>query len=308
MNSFFKSTILSLTSFACASLASAQFKIEETPGKHIDVLGPQGKQVARVMTAHDPSTPESLHETYKVYTHIFDPEGKAPITKGAGGKFTHHRGIYIGWSKTKIGGSKQVDSWHMKGCVQVYQKIVSQEATDDHATLTVLIHWQTNDGDVFIKEERTQTFRRLKDSDGAYLMVDFHSDLTPTTADVELNGDPEHAGCQFRPSNEVVGNKSAKYLFHKDGLNLKKDKDLPWAALSFQLGDKSYFVQHISSPTLPKGNTYSAYRDYGRFGAYFVTTVKKGETLNADYRFIIGAGGLPSREASQKRFEESVEG
>ena len=86
------------------------------------------------MTAYDVSTNESRLETYKVYTHVFDKAGAAPVTKGAGGLFPQHRGIFLGWSKTKFGG-KGIDSWHMKGCVQVYQKILSQETTDDSAKL-----------------------------------------------------------------------------------------------------------------------------------------------------------------------------
>jgi hypothetical protein len=283
-----------------APLALAEFSIKETPGKHIDVLGPDGKPVSRIMTAHDVATKESRLETYKVYTHIFDREGAAPITKGAGGLFPHHRGIFLGWSKTKFGG-KGIDSWHMKGCVQVYQKILSQETSDSSAKINTLIHWQTDAGEVFLEEQRTQTFT-LIEGGGDYLQVDFHSELSAPLADVELNGDPEHAGFQFRPSQEVATNKSAKYLFHKDGLNLKKDKDLPWVAESFQTGGKQYFVQYICAPSNPKGNTYSAYRDYGRFGAYFVHTINKGETLKLDYRITIGEGELPSREAFEKRF------
>jgi len=284
-----------------APLALAGFSIEETPGKHIDVLDSDTRPVARIMTAYDPSSKESRLETYKVYTHVFDKEGKEPITKGAGGDYTHHRGIFLGWSKTKIDG-KGVDSWHMKGCVQVYQKILAEETSEDSAKLTVLVHWQTDDGQVFLEEKRTQVFSRTE-GDGAYLQVDVHSELTAPVADVELNGDPEHAGCQFRPSQAVAKNKSAKYLFHEDGINPKKDKDLPWVAESFQIGDKKFFAQHISAPSIPSGNTYSAYRDYGRFGAYFVHTIKKGETLSLDYRITVGEGELPGRGVFAKLSE-----
>ncbi|MFP6872744.1 MAG: DUF6807 family protein [Verrucomicrobiales bacterium] len=290
------------------SLVHGAFEIKELPGSHIDVLN-GGKPVARVMTAHDTSSKESRHETYKVYTHVFDEAGKAPITKGAGGQYTHHRGIFIGWSKTRLGG-KQVDSWHMKGCDQVYQKILKAESGEDSASLTILVHWVTTEGTVFIEEERTQVFRRATDrlgfslaGEGAYLQVDFDTVLKAANAEVELNGDPEHAGCQFRPSNEVSKNKSAKYLFHKDGLNLKKDKDLPWAALSFKLGDKAYFAQHMSHSSIPKGNTYSAYRDYGRFGAYFVKKIAKGESLHLRYRYLVGAGEMPGRSYFAERYK-----
>jgi hypothetical protein len=125
---------------------------------------------------------------------------------------------------------------------------------------------------------------------------------------VQLSGDPEHAGCQFRPSQAVAKNKSAKYLFHKEGIDPKKDKDLPWVAESFKIGEKQFFVQHMSAPTIPAGNIYSAYRDYGRFGAYFKHTIEKGETLKLDYRIVVGEGELPSREVFTERSDGFVDG
>ena len=283
-------------------LAMAGMSVKETPGKHIDILGADGKPVARVMTAHDMSSKESRLETYKVYTHVFDAAGERPITKGVGDPFTHHRGIFLGWSRTKFDG-KKVDSWHMKGCTQKYQKILSKEAGDGQATLSILIHWQTDDGTVFIEETRNQTFRQIEGSGGAYLEVDVNTTLKAPAADVELNGDPEHAGCQFRPAQEVAKNKSAKYLFHAEGIDPKKDKDLPWVAESFQIGDKKFFAQHMSHPSIPKGNTYSAYRDYGRFGAYFVKTVAKGDSLELRYRITVGEGEMPTREACAEAYK-----
>ena len=298
-NLFVISSILSLL-----NVAQGAFQIKEEAKKYIDITH-DGKTVARVMTAYDESTPESKHETYKVYTHIFDKHGKAPITKGAGGAFTHHRGIFLGWSKTRFSG-KSVDSWHMKGCVQVYKKIIDSKADEKSASLTILIQWISSDGIVFIEEERTQVFRNLSDK-GLFLEVDLKTTLKAPHAEVELNGDPEHAGCQFRPSNEVSENKSAKYLFHKEGINPKKDKDLPWVAESFTICDESYFVQHMSHPSIPKGNVYSAYRDYGRFGAYFVDKIEKDNSLNLRYKFLIGKGNLAEREffnAQYKNFTE----
>ena len=143
-NLFVISSILSLL-----NVAQGAFQIKEEAKKYIDITH-DGKTVARVMTAYDQSTPESKHETYKVYTHIFDKHGKAPITKGAGGAFTHHRGIFLGWSKTRFSG-KSVDSWHMKGCVQVYKKIIDSKADDKSASLTILIQWISSDGIVSVQ-------------------------------------------------------------------------------------------------------------------------------------------------------------
>ena len=294
-----KSLLITLIIFLSGNVQAA-FEVKEIPEKHIDVKY-EGKVIARVMTAYDDSTKETRHETYKVYTHVYDRDGLKPITKGAGGQFTHHRGIFIGWSKTKFSG-KSVDSWHMKGCDQVYKKIIKSNVDDNSASLTILIEWVTSDGVVFISEERTQVFQIVEGSE-AFLEVDFNTELKALAADIELNGDPEHAGCQFRPSNEVSKNKSAKYLFHKEEVDPKKDRDLPWVAESFKIADQMYFAQHMSHPTIPKGNIYSAYRDYGRFGAYFVSKISKNESLKLNYKFVIGNGEMPGRNYFHSRYK-----
>ena len=51
----------------------------------------------------------------------------------------------------------------MKGCVQVYKKIIDSKADEKSASLTILIQWISSDGIVFIEEERTQVFRNLSD-------------------------------------------------------------------------------------------------------------------------------------------------
>ena len=120
---------VSLASAAFLALPGAApegFSFKDEAGKHLDVLF-GGRIVARDMYEYDKSTPEKLHETYKPYLHVFDAEGKAPITKGPGGKYTHHRGIFAGWNKLGAGG-KTYDRWHMKGGEQVHQKFLEQKA------------------------------------------------------------------------------------------------------------------------------------------------------------------------------------
>ena len=86
--------------------------------------------------------------------------GEAPITKGPGGLYPHHRGIFIGWMKMKFDG-KSYDRWHMKGGEIVHQKFLAQKAgLPDEAMCTSLIHWNEPDGKAFLVEERTMTFRR----------------------------------------------------------------------------------------------------------------------------------------------------
>ena len=130
---------------------------------------------------------------------------------------------------------------------------------------------------------------------GGRLMIDFHTKLSPVDGDVFLKGDPEHAGVQYRPANEVE-KKKTKYLFPNGVTKVNGVKDLPWAAENYTLGGKEYGVVHMNAPTNPKGTVHSAYRDYGRFGAFFEKEIKKGNSLELDYGFLILDGKLPPVE------------
>jgi hypothetical protein len=91
-------------------------------------------------------------------------------------------------------------------------------------------------------------------------------------------------------------------VFHAEGINPKKDKDLPWVGLNYKLGEESYSVQHMNHPSNPKGSIYSAYRDYGRFGSFPATSIKKGETLTLKYRIRITEGEMPERKMLEGEF------
>jgi hypothetical protein len=93
-----------------------------------------------------------------------------------------------------------------------------------------------------------------------------------------------------------VEKKKTKYLFPNGVTKVKGVKDLPWAAENYTLGGKEYGVVHMNAPTNPKGTVHSAYRDYGRFGAFFEKEIKKGDALELDYGFLILDGKLPAVE------------
>ncbi len=295
--------------FACycfalvtTALAADPKAFHDEAGKYLDILH-NGKPLVRYMYEFDDSTPEARLVTYKPYHHVFAPDGKNFITKGPGGLYTHHRGIFIGFSRLAHGG-KTYDHWHMKNVNMVHQSFVEQKADDKSATVTSLIHWNDPDGNPLVEETRTLTVD-FTDPD-AYLLTDFVSTLKAVDGDVELRGDPEHAGMQYRPSDEVSKNKSAKYTFHADGIDPKKDKDLPWVAMTYKLGDDVYTVQHMRHPSDPSDSVYSAYRDYGRFGNYFVYTIPDGKSLTVRYRLRITQGAAPSREVLAAHYEKFV--
>jgi hypothetical protein len=294
---------LILTGVVVLSGVSAQaqddkvFSFKDTPGQYLDVLR-DGKIAGRYMYAYDRSTEEKGIETYKTYLHVFDTEGKAPITKGDGGLYTHHRGIFIGWMKLSCNG-KLYDRWHMKGGEQIHRKFTVQEADATHATFTSLVDWTDENGRPLVTEERTMTFRRVPAP--VYQSIDFSSKIAAVAGDVELNGDPEHAGVQFRPSDEV---RKTTYVFPGQNVDPKEARDLSWIAETIGIKGKLYSVIALNHPDNPKDMKISAHRPYGRFGYFPKTSIKKGESCTFKYRFLVAEGEMLPAEVIQKNCNE----
>ncbi len=287
---------------AATASAAEGFSFEDKAGEHLDVLL-DGKIVARYMYAHDVSTPAQRDLTYKPYLHVYDADGKAPITKGPGGQFPHHRGIFIGWMKMAFNG-KSYDRWHMKGGDIVHEKFLTQKADKDQATFTSLTHWLAEDGKSIVDEERTTTIRRAKAP--ARLLFDTTFKLTAPNGDVTLDGDPEHAGVQFRPSNDVVG-KETVYYFPKEKADPTKDVDYPWVGETFTLNGKKHSAVIFNLPGNPAKTRFSAYRDYGRFGAFPVAKIEKEKSITFHYAFLIADGEIPGADYIQKAWDEAAE-
>jgi len=280
---------------------AAGFSFKDEPGQYLDILL-DGKIAARYMYAHDTSTKDRLVETYKPYLHIFDAQGKAPITKGTGGVFPHHRGIFIGFNKITFNG-KPYDRWHMKGGEIVHEKFTVQKAGADEATITSQANWNSDAGQPPIMvEERTMTFRRAPTP--GRILVDYTSVLAAPNGAVKLQPDPEHSGVQYRPAAEL-DTKKTLYVFPKENADARKDVDLPWVGETYTLHDNQYSVVEMNHPQNPKGIKYSAYRDYGRFGAFLdTTTIAQGQSLTLKFRFLIADGAMPETGMIQKCWDE----
>lgn len=80
---------------------------------------------------------------------------------------------------------------------------------------------------------------------------------------------------------------------------LTKTSTTPGLAKPFLRG-KLHSVVEMSHPGNPKGTRWSAYRDYGRFGAFPTATIKSGEAVTFNYRFLIAAGEMPAADVIQQ--------
>jgi hypothetical protein len=284
------------------------FSWKDNKGQYLDLLF-GGRKVTRYMYAYDTSTKQRTFETYKPFHHVFDASGNL-LTNGPDGlhpylkdkiRYPHHRGIFVGWNKLAFGG-QQYDLWHMKGVHQVHQRFLELTAGPVMARSSARIYWNDKNGEPIIAEQRQTTV--FRQGDPTVLLMDFQTELKAVRDDVFLNGDPEHAGFQYRAHNDVnAGGEDVKatYLFHTNGINPKKDHDLPWAAMSYGLSSGRYSVQHMNHPDNPKPTVYSAYRDYGRFGAFFKKEIGAGRTLMLRYRIWVGQGRMPKRREPANR-------
>ena len=294
--------------------AKSEFSWIDTKGTHIDLLYGDQK-IARYV--YEQMNPEERERTYKPIFHLYDKKGEKNVTKGPGGKFTLHRGIFFGFSYCAAldgnGNKVSVDTWHCKRGYQTHEKVLQQNANRKHASIESEIAWRVDDGTIFITEKRKLLFQF--DQEGR-LQIDFSSILSTTQPQVTLDGDPQHAGFQFRASNEVAESTARQtfYIRPKDGKdemgktkNWPQNKDmtnLTWKAQSVVVGGRYYtlYLDHQN----PSRFTV---KDYGRFGSYFKSAVTPKNPLSVKYRLIFGNKQLSPNGVSniQKIFLHKVE-
>lgn len=274
-----------MTSLSSVEGASKGFAFSDTDGESVE-LTIDGKPVARYMYVYDPE--DRRYETFKPFLHILDSQTGQPITKAHRGRFSHHRGIFVGWNRVRF-EDQSYDFWHMEEAAQIHRRFSNIAVTSDQAELTSVVDWTPLDQAPWIRERRTMTFRRL--ADPGIVLVDLKVRLEALRGDLQLHGDPEHAGVQYRPHQDVTAEET-RYFFPREDADPTEDVDYPWVGQTHTLKGKRYSVVHLNHPNNPKGTRYSAYRDYGRFGAFFETDLKESAPLTLRYRFAIKKGKM----------------
>lgn len=301
-----QTTLATLIIISIASVVSlhAEIEIKDTEGEHLDVVS-AGKVLVRYMYQHDTSSGKHHHDTYKPYLHVFNPDGSRPITKGAGGRYTHHRGIFIGWNKIQFDG-KSYDRWHMRDGDIVHRKFLRQSSEGRNASFTSMTQWLDEKDKSFLDEERTMAVTVPKAGPDR-LVIDFQSKLNAKYGAVILNGDPEHAGVHYRAADEVE-RKATVFTFPEGVTDVREEQDLPWIAQTYMLDGETHSVVQMNHPSNPKQTRHSAYRDYGRFGSFFEQQIPAGESLTINYRFLVFDGELPDLEVISKAYEDYTAG
>lgn len=243
---------------------------------------------------------DNIEETKKPFHHVFSPRTGEFITKGPGGLYSHHRGIFFGYNKVEIAG-RELDIWHANdGERSEHTDFTAEFSGPVFGGHVVQIDWKDHDGEKMLEERRD--VRAFQHTDGSFV-VDFHSNLFATAAPVRLGGDLQHAGVQFRAAQYVADNsESTRFIRPGDWAHIPADEELeeedrinlPWNAMQFELEDGTYTVVYMSHPSNPGRNTEMSERKYGRFGEFFPYQQSEGAPVVYRYRFWIIPGEAPA--------------
>ena len=276
-------------------------------GGGIDLLL-AGKPVLRYeMPVYDDSTEENRVKTYKPFHHVLDPVTGIRLTKGDGGQFTHHRGIFFGYSKIAHGPEKKTssDCWHCAGKArQQHRELLGQEAGGIEGRQRVAIDWIGSDAAKVLGE--TRELEAIPVPGGT--IIEFSSRLE-ADGPVFLAGDPQHAGVHFRAPQEVHDLTPGETYYLRPGVKAKpgefrnwpEDKtyvNAPWHAASFVVGGQRYTVLRVNRPANP-GEARMSERNYARFGSYFEYDLAPGRPLEVGYRWWVQPGELSIEEAAR---------
>lgn len=258
----------------------------------------------------DESTPQAREKTYKPYHGVYSPDGGTLLSKGPGGKFPHHRGLFFGFNKVSYGARQTADVWHCtQGAHQSHQSLLVEEAGPVVARQRAAIDWRGKQRDAFAHELRELTVARAATAAGEALAIDFSSRLASAAGTVRLDGDPQHAGFHFRAAQEVAEQTAGQTYYLRptgagkpgDYRNWPDDKtqvDFPWKAMSFVVGGQRYTAAYLDRPLNPKQARFSE-RDYGRFGSYFEYELTPERPLEVSYRVWFVRGELPVEELAR---------
>lgn len=256
-----------------------------------------------VTTPYDDSKGSARAKTYKVFTQIYDFGGDGYLTKGQGGLYPHHRGLFIGWMKTELDEPEvTVDTWHMRGCYQEHVEWLERLNGDDTSRQSQIVEWRLNDGTAFIRERRTIV---ASENDAGQRILDFTSELQALDTAIRLRGDLQHAGMQVRLANEVAQHQDTTEYILPDGAERLEGDEIhgaSWACCSAVIEGKRYWIVHMTRNEKATAQPVYSIRAYGRFGAFFEPDIAAGESKTLEFRILVSDREL-SREECQALYD-----
>lgn len=236
--------------------------------------------------------PARREDTCKVFHHLRAPDGRL-LTKGAGGTFPHHRGVFFGYNRVTVDGAGRFDFWHCnRGETLQFQRMVPAAETGRTPDWQCAeIRWLKPDGRAVVLERRCWRERRI---DADIAEFEFAIELDAPGPAVTLQGDAHHAGFHVRALEQFAPDDAPKirYLL-PDGAKARGDdvhEDCAWVAAILPLPDGPVTVVHVTDAQNPRPVRYSA-RPYGRFGSVSHLALEPGAPSRVlRYRLVVATG------------------
>lgn len=259
---------------------------------------------------YDPSSKESRDLTYKVFHHVYSPRLEEPITKGPGGLYPHHRGLYFGFNKIgldKDGQKVEVDTWHARKAHQESRGVQEGEMGGVFARQVIEVAW-ISEAHQPEQEFATELREFVIFPSSNMLGIQFSSRLSSKLGDISLKGDPQHAGFQFRASQKVADDtKDKTYYIRPDGIgkpgkfrnwpDSKDFVDLPFHAMYFEIDEVPFTCLRLEKAENPHPTRHSE-RDYGRFGSYFEYELTEEKPLELKIQLRLKHGEMDLQQAA----------
>lgn len=262
-----------------------------------EVRTDQGLAALYVWSTYDP---EKHRETCKVWHEVYAPDGRL-LTKGLGGEFEHHRGLFFGHNQVRS-DKRSFDFWHCQGGVsQRHMGFVDPETIDglEGNWQVAQVDWCDADGKAIVRELRGLT--AVAESPDR-TRIEVVIELNAVGGKVRLGGDPQHSGHQFRALNAFArpNAEPLRYVRPASASGGTNDvwTDCDWIAGVLPLPDGPVTVIRVEKPGNPAPVRWST-RPYGRFGATFSCVLIPDQPLRISYSYIIATGELTAERCQQ---------
>ena len=237
-----------------------------------------------------PYDPARHADTCKVFHHVIAPDGRV-VTKGPGGRYPHHRGLFLGYQKVQC-GDRTFDFWHCNDAES--QRDVGEaepQALGLPSDYTVaIVAWCDAEGDVIVREHRALRARVVDEA----TVLDVVVELLAPGARVVLDGDAHHSGHQFRALDaSFVPGTEVRYLRPEGAKALGDDiwADCAWTAAVLPLAGGDVTILRVEASSNPHPARWST-RPYGRFGATFACTLEPAEPRRFAWHYAVAGGAL----------------
>ncbi len=271
---------LRLSPMTLESAATGEAKDTDAGGRDLRV---GDRRVLRYVYGFDP---ERREQTYKSFHHVYDFAGDEFLTKGPGGTFSHHRGLFLGFNQMQQ-GERKMDFWHCHEGLRIeHQRFVAGVEGGLTSSSAALISWIDGEGEQIVEELRQVRAWKVSDS---RRILDFEIRLSAMAGELELAGDAQHAGFQFRAREAPEGEPELKVTYLRPEAGEEQGNDVwlgcDWVAGLFEQDGRNYAVVHMDASSNPRPNRYST-REYGRFGSTFDAKLA-ADPLVLRYRILI---------------------